>query len=368
MKSRHFLLVAIISLTHPGIGHAQNDTVRQCVSETADPDVKIASCAAIIQLSQETKEHLSIAYNDRGVAYHRKGQIDKAISDFNDAIRLDPNNAAAFNNRGSIYSKGDQYQRAIANFDEAIRLKPDYAVAWYNRSIAKQEIGDGPGADTDLSAALNLGLDGTSGVPWHFFRDPQSKFFVQFPADAKTPKQSMPGMAIYLALWNDELFQVTSIDSPTAPAKPDNNYFQARFADFARDHSKQIHSEFTLTLGNYPAAEAEMTDRAIEADYLVDVIVIPNERVYLVVSGGRSGHTRSPDARYFRNSFSLYRAALKLDPDTTKAQDELTSLDDPSIWHHTQPKQPKPNEPIPDFNKSMGGHVGPIGLPPVLAH
>ena len=43
-----------------------------------------------------------------------------------EAIRLDPNNASAYNNRGFAYgSKGD-YDRAIADYTEAIRLDPKY--------------------------------------------------------------------------------------------------------------------------------------------------------------------------------------------------------------------------------------------------
>src|ERR1700689_5104132 len=104
MKSKYILLVALINLAQPGIGRAESD-IRQCSSETVDLDVKIASCTAIIEWSHETKEHLSVAYNNRGVGYNRKGQFKQAISDYNDAIRNDPHNAAAFNNRADIYSK-----------------------------------------------------------------------------------------------------------------------------------------------------------------------------------------------------------------------------------------------------------------------
>jgi hypothetical protein len=324
MKSQYFLVV-LIGLALPAIGHAENDIVGQCMSETVDLDVKIENCTAIIDWSHETKEHLSVAYNNRGVAYVRKGQFKQAISDYNDAIRNDPHNPAAFNNRADIYSKANEYQRAIADLDEAIQLKPDYAVAFYNRSVDKQAAGDSAGADADLAAALKFGLDGASGLPWHFFRDPQHKFFVQLPAEAQKPEKTMRGMAIYLAKGDDQLFEIMALDVPNAPLKPDSNYFDKHFADFARNHRKQIHSESTFTFRGYPAAEAEMTDRAIGADYLVDVIVIPKERVYVFFSGGRPGHARSPEARYFRNSFSFFDAPpmIKLQPDRQQTSSPL---------------------------------------------
>ncbi len=42
----------------------------------------------------------------------------------------------ALNNRGIAYRNQGKYDRAIADFDEAIKLKPDYAVAMYNRGTA----------------------------------------------------------------------------------------------------------------------------------------------------------------------------------------------------------------------------------------
>jgi len=48
------------------------------------------------------------AFNSRGAAYNEQGDTDRAIADFNEAIRLNPNSAMAFNHRGSAYlDKGD---------------------------------------------------------------------------------------------------------------------------------------------------------------------------------------------------------------------------------------------------------------------
>lgn len=76
-----------------------------------------------------------IAYNNRGVAYDDLGQYQRAIEDYNKAIRLKPNNADAYYNRGLAYKELGQYPRAIRDFDQAIRLKPDYADAYYNRGV-----------------------------------------------------------------------------------------------------------------------------------------------------------------------------------------------------------------------------------------
>ena len=66
---------------------------------------------------------LSDAYNNRGAAYGREGEYDKAIADFNKAIQLDPNFAVAYHNRGVAYkSKGEQ-DRATADFAKEKELQ-----------------------------------------------------------------------------------------------------------------------------------------------------------------------------------------------------------------------------------------------------
>ena len=75
---------------------------------------------------QAQSEH-AIAFNNRGTAYNDKGQYDRAIQDFDQAIRLDPNYALAFNNRGIAYDDKGQYDRAIQDYDQAIKLDPNYA-------------------------------------------------------------------------------------------------------------------------------------------------------------------------------------------------------------------------------------------------
>ena len=77
-----------------------------------------------------------MAFNNRGLAYARNGQLDRAIEDLDQAIRLDPNLAEAFNNRGTAYGGKGLYVHAIEDLDQAIRLNPNYAMAFNNRGLA----------------------------------------------------------------------------------------------------------------------------------------------------------------------------------------------------------------------------------------
>jgi len=95
-------------------------------------------------------------FNNRGNAYHDKGDDDRAIQDYNEAIRLKPSDPTAFNNRGVAYkAKGDN-DRAIQDFSEAIRLKPDYATAFNNRGSVFGATEDNDRALQDYEEALRL--------------------------------------------------------------------------------------------------------------------------------------------------------------------------------------------------------------------
>ena len=56
------------------------------------------------------------AYNNRGIAWVDKKEYDKAIADFNEAIRLDPKDADAYTNRGYAWYAKKEYDKAIADF------------------------------------------------------------------------------------------------------------------------------------------------------------------------------------------------------------------------------------------------------------
>jgi tetratricopeptide (TPR) repeat protein len=75
----------------------------------------------------------SITYNNRGVALDESGQHDAAIEDYTEALRLDPNYANGYSNRGAAYASKHEFDNAIADYGEAIRLDPNDAVFYYNR-------------------------------------------------------------------------------------------------------------------------------------------------------------------------------------------------------------------------------------------
>jgi tetratricopeptide (TPR) repeat protein len=56
-------------------------------------------------------------YTNRGAAYKKLGQLDKALADETEAIQLDPKVPEYFDNRGLTYAEMKDYDKAIADYE-----------------------------------------------------------------------------------------------------------------------------------------------------------------------------------------------------------------------------------------------------------
>ncbi|MGL5059475.1 MAG: tetratricopeptide repeat protein, partial [Microcoleus sp.] len=123
-----------------------------------DWDNTIAQLTTALSEAKPNKTALDPAaiYFYRGTAYSRKGEYERAIADYNQAIQLNPKLAEAFYNRGTAYSNKGEYDRAIADYDRAIQLNPKYAKAFNNRGTAYSNKGEYDRAIADYDRAIQL--------------------------------------------------------------------------------------------------------------------------------------------------------------------------------------------------------------------
>lgn len=98
------------------------------------------------------------SYNNRGITYNIMHQFDKAISDFNKAIEINPRNARAYSNRGVAYKNKGRYDKAISDFTLAIRANSKYADAYYHRAYTYYLKKDYHRALDDVHKAQGLGF------------------------------------------------------------------------------------------------------------------------------------------------------------------------------------------------------------------
>lgn len=118
--------------------------------------------AAISDFSEAIRLNPSEAayHNGRGLCWNHKQEWDRAVDDFNTAIRLAPT-CRMYNNRGQAWAGKKDYERALADFDEAIRLEPRYATALQNASLLRAacpdaRYRDGTRAVRDATTACKL--------------------------------------------------------------------------------------------------------------------------------------------------------------------------------------------------------------------
>lgn len=98
----------------------------------------------------------AVAYINRGKALVDIGSYQPALTDFNDAIRINPLYAYAYYNRGHLYYDKDVYRQALMDYSKAIEINPRYANAYGNRGNIYYLLGNYPEAIKDYIKTIEL--------------------------------------------------------------------------------------------------------------------------------------------------------------------------------------------------------------------
>src|SRR6185436_10783521 len=120
-------LASFLMLTLPALGASEQDW-NDCTSD--DLDRRIRGCTRVLQDSRELPRNRAGAFLNRGIAWKRKGELDRALNDYNEAIRIDPKYTTIYYYRGIVFHDKGAFDRAIADYSEAIRLEPKFAAAY----------------------------------------------------------------------------------------------------------------------------------------------------------------------------------------------------------------------------------------------
>ncbi len=103
--------------------------------------------------------NLAMTYVNRGTLYSNGfNDYKKALDDYNKAIKLDSNLGLAYNNRGVLYWKVfNNYTKAMVDYNRAIKVSPNLAKAYNNRSVIYNRVfKDLKKALEDLNKAIKL--------------------------------------------------------------------------------------------------------------------------------------------------------------------------------------------------------------------
>jgi tetratricopeptide (TPR) repeat protein len=151
------LFIALLALGDTARAQLDGEVSKCAVeAERNDFDLAIDYCTAAIQSSELPDQELAGAFNHRGFAYYKKKDYDRAIEDYDQAIRLGLTDANCFYRRGLAYFEKNDYKRAIQGFDEALKLNPDNAAILQSRGWAYENNNDYDQAIRDYDRAITL--------------------------------------------------------------------------------------------------------------------------------------------------------------------------------------------------------------------
>jgi tetratricopeptide (TPR) repeat protein len=124
-------------------------------SAGASVEQRIAACTRLIRRAARTPHDRAVAFNNRGGAFYYKGEIERAMADYEQAIKLDPFYAHAYNNRcwsGAVLGRTEQ---AAADCSKVLKLY-NVANTFENRGFIYLKRGEFDRAIADYEAGLRL--------------------------------------------------------------------------------------------------------------------------------------------------------------------------------------------------------------------
>lgn len=85
-------------------------------------------------------QDLAQVYNALGVSYVRDGKLEKGISQFETAVKLQPGYVTAWNNLGDAYEQKEEYKPALKAFEEVLLFDPNNKIARPRRDALKEKV------------------------------------------------------------------------------------------------------------------------------------------------------------------------------------------------------------------------------------
>jgi Tfp pilus assembly protein PilF len=145
-------LLAFLFLRAPDTGDA-SVLAKSCRNLTGDG--ALAACDRAIAAGKFKGEELASLYGLRGYRKQEKYDIEGALTDYREALRLNPNTAWIYNARGVLYRDAREYDRGLADFDAAIALE-EWADPYTSRGWIYSQQGKLEDARKDFEKALTL--------------------------------------------------------------------------------------------------------------------------------------------------------------------------------------------------------------------
>ena len=159
-------LASVVAQPNPGEQtQAREEQRLRCSDESADRDNErvVASCTALLLSSGSDGEARFLALSHRARAYVRMSDYGRALPDFREAMRLEPNDYRMLNGFcWSLAVRGEDLVEARTACDAALRLHPDDPQILDSRGLVSLKQGRNQDAWTDYNRAVSIEPRGLS--------------------------------------------------------------------------------------------------------------------------------------------------------------------------------------------------------------
>jgi tetratricopeptide (TPR) repeat protein len=150
-------------------------------------DKSIADYGIAIRLAPKNPKY----YANRGDAWRMTGNLERALQDQDRAIELyagDPGIPLGLVYRGETHRYMGDYDRALADFNEAVRVDPEYAPAYSGRGLTFERSGDIERAKSEFRMALSVSENAGRSDVSKMARDTAEARLAALSSGAEQPK------------------------------------------------------------------------------------------------------------------------------------------------------------------------------------
>jgi len=169
-KSKFFLqlfLIALISVnTLIAAESANEDLLTRAKATYAGGNVDAA--LALATKAIEAKPSDVRPYLVRAQFYDHSRELPKALTDYNQALKLDPKLAQTWQLRGLVHFKLAHIDESIADFDRFIELMPDQAPYHWQRGISYYYAGRFEDGRKQFELHQTVNPNDVENAAWHF--------------------------------------------------------------------------------------------------------------------------------------------------------------------------------------------------------
>jgi len=282
---------------------------------------------------QRPSESRAEAFYQRGLQKIESGDDSGALSEFNRALKINPQDARAYYKRGNIHYDLGNFDQAIADYGAAIQFNPNYGDAYYNRGLAYLDKGQVKPAIADFNQLLQINPNDDAafyqrGLAYHEVGDYQSSIQDYTQAILLNPEDPFAyisrGLA-YSALGNKQqaiadFTQAIRVD----PQEPNAYYSRGRARDNLGDYNSAL-DDYTQAIKLAPEKPEAYTNRC--SVYLnlgeYDQAIEDCSRSIKLDAKAEAAYTNRCVAYYHRKQYDQAiedcSQVIKLNPESAKA-------------------------------------------------